>query len=276
LIHYSGRNQQGQEDPSRARNVYGYRSYPQLLCDDELHVSWIAHTSVHPANADERVIFSTDFPHLRHRLPHIPIGEVVADAAIGFKNCLDLVYEAQAVPVIATRRDETDEDEIACKLRGYDKNGHPLCAHGHPMSFHGLDYGRLRACWVCRQVCSRTPESRGEDAECPFRDPQHPLGQVRHVSRALVHPDGTRHERLARLYPYPSPLWDEHYDSRRNAAEGRNSQITRLGLKRMWSYGLAGATADITFADLLINLRTLGRLVQEASLLAVRHRAADT
>ncbi len=93
---------------------------------------------------------------------------------------------------------------------------------------------------------------------------------------AFVHPDGTRHERLARLYPYNSPLWDEHYDSRRNATEGRNSQITRLGLKRMWSYGLAGATADITFADLLINLRTLGRLVQEASLLLARRRAADT
>jgi hypothetical protein len=39
----------------------------------------------------------------------------------------------------------------------------------------------------------------------------------------------------------------------------------------MWSYGLAGATADITFADLLVNLRTLGRLVQQATPL-VAHR----
>lgn len=275
LIHYRGRNQEGEEDPRRARNVYGYRSYSQLLCDDELHVSWIAHTSLHPANTDERVIFPTHFPRLQQRLPQIPIGEVVADAALGFKDCLDLVYEAGAIPVIAIRHDERDEDEAACKLRGYDKNGYPLCAHGYPMTYNGLDYHRLRACWVCRQVCSRAPEPRGEDAECPFRDPRRPLGQVRHVGRAFIHPDGTSHERLARLYPYGSSLWDAHYDSRKNGVEGRNSQITRLGLKRMWSYGLAGATADITFADLLINLRTLGRLVQEATLLVTRPRIAD-
>jgi hypothetical protein len=57
------------------------------------------------------------------------------------------------------------------------------------------------------------------------------------------------------------------WHTRKNAVEGRNSQIARLGLKRMWSYGLAGARADITLADLLLNLRTLGRLVQEATLL---------
>lgn len=84
----------------------------------------------------------------------------------------------------------------------------------------------------------------------------------------MAYPDGTRHARLARLYPYGSSLWNEHCGSRKNAVEGRNSQTTRLGLKRVWSYGLAGATADITFADLLINLRTLGRLVQEATLLS--------
>jgi hypothetical protein len=135
------------------------------------------------------------------------------------------------------------------------------------MSFNGVVYQRLRTCWVCRQLCARLPESRPEDAECPFRDPGRPLGQVRHVGRAFVHPDGSRHERLARLYPYGSSLWKEQYTSRKNAVEGCNNQITRLGLKRIWSYGLEGATADITFADLLINLRTLGRLVQQATLL---------
>jgi hypothetical protein len=34
LIHYSGSNQDGEEDPDRARNVFGYRSYAQVLCDD--------------------------------------------------------------------------------------------------------------------------------------------------------------------------------------------------------------------------------------------------
>jgi hypothetical protein len=275
LIHYSGRNQEGEEDPSHARNVYGYRSYPQALGDDELHAYWVAHTSVQTAISDERIIFPADFTHLQQRLPQIPIGDVVADAALGYRGCLNTVYDAKAIPVIAIRRDKTDKDKTACQLRGYDKNGHPLCAHGYPMSFNGVDYERLRACWTCRQVCARLPETKPEDEDCPFRDPERPLGQVRHVSRALVHPDGTRHERLARLYPYGSPLWQEHYGSRKNAVEGRNSQLARLGLKRVWSYGLAGATADITFADLLINLRTLGRLVQEATLLVAQRQAAD-
>jgi hypothetical protein len=104
-----------------------------------------------------------------------------------------------------------------------------------------------------------------EDATCPFRDPDHPLGQTRHVKNALLHPDGSHHERLARLYPFGSDLWKAHYTSRRNATESRNAQITRLGLDRIWSYGLDGATADITFADFLIDLRNLGRLVQHAT-----------
>jgi hypothetical protein len=135
------------------------------------------------------------------------------------------------------------------------------------MSFNGVDYQRLRACWVCRQLCTRLPNASPEDALCPFRDPERPSGHTRHISRSFVHPDGTHHARLARLYPYGSECWKTHYGPRKNAVEGRNNQLTRLGLKRIWSYGLHGATADITFADLLINLRTLGRLVQHATVL---------
>jgi len=274
LIHYTGSNQEGEEDPSRARDVYGYRSYAQVLCDDRLHVSWVARTTVHSANTDERPIFPVDFTALVHRLPDIPIGEAIADAAVSYKHCLLTAYDADVIPVFAIRHDPSDEDKAACRWRGYDDQGHPLCAHGYPMSFNGVDYQRLRACWVCRQVCTRLPDSRPEDVDCPFRDPDRPLGQVRHVGSAFVHPDGSRHERLARLYPYGSDLWKAHYASRKNAVEGRNGQLTRLGLKRMWSYGLAGATADITFADLLLNLRTLGRLVQQATALVTDHPAA--
>jgi hypothetical protein len=267
LIHYTGSNQDGEEDPSRARNVYGYRSYPQVLCDDELHTYWVAHTSLHAANSDERVIMPNDYLHLRQRLPDLQIGEFVADAGVGFKNCLNLLYDDGVIPVVAIRHDKGDKDEDTCKVRGYDNNGHPLCAHGYRMSFNGLDYQRLRACWTCRQVCAQKLHPKPEDADCPFRDPNHPLGMVKHIRQAFVHPDGSRHERLARLYPYNSPIWKEHYGARKNAVEGRNSQIARLGLKRIWSYGLDGATVDISFADLLINLRTLGRLVQQATLL---------
>lgn len=267
LIHYSGHNQEDEPDQEGARNVYGYRSYAQVLCDDELRLAWTAHTSLHPANSDERGIFPSSFDQLRQRLPQLSIGEVIADAAIGYSACLQRIYRAQAVAVVTIRRDKGDKDEDQQKWRGYDHQGHPLCAHGHRMSFNGLDYERLRACWVCHQACRQAPEPRPEDERCPFRDPERPLGQVRHVGKAFRHPDGTLHERLARLYPYGSALWKEHYESRHNAIEGRNSQITRLGLKRLWSYGLEGATADIACADLLLNLRTLGRLVQQATLL---------
>jgi hypothetical protein len=266
LIHYTGSNQDGEKHAASARNVYGYRSYPQVICDDELHLSWVAHTSVHSANTDERGILPRDFVSFRQRLPYLPIREVVADAALGFQHCLDPVYDAHAIPIIAIRRDKTDRDEATRKWRGYDENGHLLCVHGYPMAFNGLDYQRLRACWVCRQACTRLPDPNPVDAPCPFRDPHRPLGQVRHLHRAFLHPDGTQHHRLARLYPYRSKPWKVRYASRKNQVEGRNAQITRLGLKRVWSFGLNGATADLTFADLLINLRTLGRLVQEATL----------
>jgi hypothetical protein len=180
---------------------------------------------------------------------------------------LNPLYDAGVIPVIVIRRNKQDQDPQIHKLRGYDKNGHPLCAHGYPMSFNGIDYSRLRACWVCHQICTQRRPPQSHDAACPFHNPNHPLGMVTHVDRAFVHPDGSRHEPLARLYPYLAPLWKAHYGARKNAVEGRNSQIERLGLKRIWSYGLPGVTADLSFADLLINLRTLGRLVQQATLL---------
>ena len=267
LIHYTGSNQEGEEVASRARNVYGYRSYPQVLCDDDVHTYWVAYSSTQAANKDERTIMPHDFAHLRQRLPNLHIAEFVADAAAGFKCCLDPLYDDGVIPVIAIRHDKNDNDEDTCKTRGYDKHGYPLCAHGYRMSFNGVDYRRLRTCWVCRQICAHQHPQLPRDKDCPFRDPDRPLGFVTHITRAFVHPDGSRHERLARLFPYNSPLWKKHYGARKNAVEARNSQLARLGLKRMWSYGLPGAAADIAFADLLINLRNLGRLIQQATLL---------
>ncbi|MBN1937307.1 MAG: hypothetical protein JW934_21790 [Anaerolineae bacterium] len=94
----------------------------------------------------------------------------------------------------------------------------------------------------------------------------HPLGFATHLTRAFVHPDGSLHHRLARLLPYHSPVWKAHYDAAKNAVKACNSQLARLGLKRMWAFGLHNAATDIASAD-LINLRNLGRLVQQATLL---------
>ena len=68
LIHYSRTNQEGEEHSSRARDVYGYRSYPQVLCDDQLYAYWVAYSSLHSANTDERHLLPNDFAYLRHRL----------------------------------------------------------------------------------------------------------------------------------------------------------------------------------------------------------------
>jgi hypothetical protein len=266
FIHYTGRNQAGEKDPRRERNVHGYRSYAHTVVDDDLHTYWVAYSTVHPANADERVIFPADFTYVRQRLPQLPISELVADAALGYTACLELIYAAEAIPIIDIRSSPGDQDAETCLLRGYNAAGHPLCPHGFPLYFNGLDYQRLRATWVCRQRCASTPETP-VTAACPYRDPERPCGMSRHVTTAFTHPDGSSHARLARLFAYGSPTWKARYGSRRNATESRNGQIEALDLKRIWSYGLAGATADIAFADLLINLRTLGRLVRQTSAL---------
>ncbi|NIN65511.1 MAG: hypothetical protein GTO63_12615, partial [Anaerolineae bacterium] len=152
-----------------------------------------------------------DFAYLRYRLPDLQISEFVADAAVGYADCLHPLYDEGVIPVITIRHDKGDQDADTCKLRGYDQHGQPLCAHGYRMLFNGVDYQRLRACWTCRQVCTHQLHPQPEDAACPFRDPNHPLGMTKHIGRAFIHPDGSHHERLARLYPYQSPLWKQHY-----------------------------------------------------------------
>ncbi len=266
FIHYTGRNQEGEKDPQRERNVHGYRSYAHSLVDDELHTYWVGYSTVQPANADERIIFPADFTHVQQRLPQLPISELVADAALGYTACLELIYEAGAIPIVDIRSAPGDQDAEPCLFRGYDAQGQPLCPHGFPLYFNGLDYERLRATWVCRQRCAASPEAPAT-AECPYRAPERPCGMTQHVTTTFSHPDGSPHARLARLFAVGSPTWQARYGSRRNATESRNGQIEALDLKRIWSYGLTGATADIAFADLLINLRTLGRLVRQASAL---------
>jgi hypothetical protein len=274
LIHYAGGNKYADlsTPPDQgSRNVYGYASNPDRLLDDRFACAWTVRTGLYPANSDERSLFPASFAYLRARFPYLPIGEVLADAALGFQNCLDPIWHAGALRMVDIRAAEEDDDPQRRLQRGYDDQGHPLCLHGYPMRPNGHDYQRRRTKWCCQQVCL-APQTAGAEAqphpqlpECPYQTAQHPYGQVVNVGRTL--PDGS--VRLAREVPYGSPAWKQRY-ARRNLSESRNGSMEHLGLKRMASFGLTQARTENAIADFLTNLRTLGRLVQEATLLAFK------
>jgi hypothetical protein len=276
LIHYAGRNKYADlptPPDTRGRNVYGYASNPDRLLDDRFACAWTLRTGLHPANSDERSLFPDSFAHLRARFPYLKIGEFLADAALGFQDCLDPIWEAGALRMVDIRAAEGDDDGQRQLQRGYDDQGHPVCIHGYPMRSNGHDYRRRRTKWFCHQVCLR-PQGEGTEPqppapECPYQSAQHPYGQLVNVGRTL--PDGS--VRLAREVPYGSQTWKQRY-GRRNLSESRNGSVEHLGLKRMHSFGLTQGRKENAIADFLNNLRTLGRLVQEATGLAFKHVAS--
>jgi hypothetical protein len=73
--------------------------------------------------------------------------------------------------------------------------------------------------------------------------------------------------RLAREVPYGSATWKARY-GRRNLSESRNASLEGMRLKRLSTSGLPRGRQEVAIADFLDNLRTLGRLVQEATTLA--------
>jgi hypothetical protein len=276
LIHYAGRNKEA-DLPSapdvHGRNVYGYASNPDRVLDDRFACAWTVRTGLVPANSDERGLFPDSFAYLRTRFPDLKIGEVLGDAALGFQACLDTIWQAGALRMIDIRAAEEDGNPQRRLQRGYDEQGHPLCLHGYSMRSNGYDYQRRRTKWCCHRVCL-APQAAGTEApplppECPYQATQHPYGQVVNVGRTL--PDGSM--RLAREVPYGSPAWKQRY-GRRNLSESRNGSIEHLGLKRLGSFGLPHARSENALADFLTNLHTLGRLVREATTLAVKRATA--
>ena len=69
--------------------------------------------------------------------------------------------------------------------------------------------------------------------------------------------------------PYDSPNWKKRY-GRRSLSESRNGSQERMGLKRLPSFGLSRNFKEVAIGDFLDNLRTMGRLVQEATTLALK------
>jgi hypothetical protein len=183
---------------------------------------------------------------------------------VGDGPCLDAIGELGALRMGDLRADKSAADPAAGLSRGYDATGRPLCPHGSPLRANGDANDRRRAKYVCAQACRREPLRKDAPIQpiddCPFLDPAHPLGFSVNVGRTL--PDGS--VRLAREIPYGSPHWKARY-GRRNRAESRNSQLEGMDLKRLPAFGLARATKEIQLADFLINRRTRGRLVREAT-----------
>lgn len=267
LIHYQGHNaKHGEKEGAKAkgRDVFGYRSIAERVLDDRFAVAWTVRSSLYPANTDERTVFAERVRALQAALPNLKIGEWLDDAGVGFGPCLEAVWQLGALRMIDIRADPSDTDPQACLQRGYDADGRPLCPHGYRLRANGYDQDRRRAKYVCAQACRREPRTKdGPIApveDCPFLDPNRPLGFIVNVGKTL--PDGSL--RLAREIPYGSATWKARY-GRRNLAESRNAQIEALDLKRLPSSGLARGAKEVQIADFVINLRTLGRLVREGS-----------
>lgn len=269
FIHYEGRSRPTRTDPdgpsrpsTRGTDVFGYRSLAERVLDDRFAVAWTVTSDLYPANTDERTVFSSRVHALRARFPDLSIGEWLDDAGVGFGDCLETIWDLGALRMMEIRADASDRDLEACRRRGYDGHGRPLCPHGYRLRANGFDPVRRRTKYICAQACRREPLVEAgpiqEVVGCPYLKPGS-CGFVVNVGRAL--PDGST--RLARDIPYGTVAWKERY-GRRNLAESRNGQLEHLGLKRMRSYGLERNRRQVQLADFLINLRTLGRLVREA------------
>ncbi len=279
FIHYDGHNKradvEGRTDAAKdkGRDVYGYASNPDRLLDDRFACAWTLRTGLHPANADERSLFPESFAALQQRFPWLKSGEVLADAALGYQNCLDPIWQAGALRMVDIRADKHDRDPETQRRRQYNDQGYPLCPHGYVLRPNGHDYARRRTKWCCDQACRA---ARGDEPAqpppppvpvCPYQADDHQHGYIVNVGRTL--PDGS--VRLAREVPYDSATWDKRY-GRRNLSESRNGSMEHQGLKRLPGHGLSRGRKETAMADLLESLKTLGRLVLEATGLAAKAR----
>jgi hypothetical protein len=168
-----------------------------------------------------------------------------------------------AIPLFDIRADAGDTNAATCLARGYDEHGHPLCLHGRKMQPNGHDYAHRRTKWCCQKAC-RTPSTQAVP-DCPYLAEKYKHGQVVNVGRTL--PNGSM--RLAREIPYGSQTWKRRY-GRRNLSESRNGLLQGMGLKRLPSFGLPRAHREVAIGDFLENLRTVSRLVEEATTLALK------
>ena len=276
-VHYAGSNQPGSEDAgdeivtTKGKDVFGYKSQAFNIVDDRFFTLRPLSGPFVSANRNDHLQTLPGFADLRQRYPHLRIGEVLGDAGEGYDEILAYVYrELHACRTIEVRHHANDQDPARCLERGYDADGIPLCPHGYRMHGNGHTYATQQTKWVCRQSCRlnpqpdvhpNPPETR---PDCPWRDPERPLGMT--VTVGLKLPDGTL--RLARDHDMTGPTWERRH-GRQSYAESRNAIQTRLGLGRAPWFGLAGAAKASILGDTLTLMSTVVRFVREASLAAL-------
>jgi hypothetical protein len=272
FIVYTGSNKRARTSPNTpvetrkqhtrlSRMVYGYYSYAGQLLDDVLATYWILPTAFGSATWGDPALFPDNFAYLQSRFSWLKIGEVLADAGACEQSCLDAIWEAGALRMVDICAHKSDDDPDIQLARGYDENGYPLCPFGYVLHSNGYDSRRRRAKWRCAKRCQHGPNSPG--TQCDYLRTNYKHGYTTTVGR--THTDGS--VRLAREIPYGSPAWKERF-GRRNSAESRNSLLKRLGLKHMPVHGLAYGHVTVLQGDFVANLRTLVRLIREATALS--------
>lgn len=273
-VYYSGSNQPPAASaaadghaPGKGKHHFGYKNKGFNVVDDRLFTLWPLSGPFVPANRNDHLQTRPGFQDLRERYPQLQIGEVLGDAGEGCDDILRYVFEdLHALRTIDIRHHATDTDPATCLTRGYDADGLPLCPHGYRLHCNGHHYATQQTKWVCRQRCGLQPQPDVHPhppdtrPDCPYRDPEHPLGLT--VTVGLTLPDGSL--RLARDHDVTGPTWERRH-GRQSYAESRNALQTRLGLKRSPWFGLANAAKASILGDILILLTTVARFVREAS-----------
>jgi hypothetical protein len=285
-VYYSGSNQptgSQEEEPSsdtppsrRGKHHFGYKSKASNVVDDRLFTFWSLPGPFASANRNDHLLTIPGFQDLGHRFPGLKIAEVIGDAGEGYDEILLFVYHTlHALRTIQIRHHTCDKEAFTCLERGYDAQGHPLCANGYRLSFNGHDYGRQDSKWLCRQRCivHPTPDlilDDGIEAQrsaaliCPYRDPDHPLGYSVIVNATLPKDDDVR---LARDHKVGSPTWTLRI-GRLSYAESRNANQTRRDLKRSPWFGKANSAKAQYLGDILSLALNVSRFVREATLAA--------
>ena len=259
--------------PPHGKHHFGYKSKAFNIIDDRLFTDWPITGPFASANRNDHLQTIPGFQNLRLRLPHLSIGEVLADAGEGHELVLSYVHtDLHALRTIRLRHADGDNLPTTCLQRGYDQNGIPLCPLGYRLACNGHDYQHGTTKWVCRQKCLHQPEpdilptleNQVPRTACPFADPAHPLGTS--ITTGLSLPDGSI--RLARDMPVGSELWKLRI-GRQSYSESRNASQARYHLKRSPWFGFSNSSKATTIGDTLLLLLNLARFILEASAAAL-------